>query len=47
MTFLTDGLVRAFSTQNRFMARARSFGFGAVNHCPPLKNFKIRHAMGV
>ncbi len=47
MTFLTDGIVRAFSTQSRLMARARSLGFGAVNHCTPLKNFMIRHAMGV
>lgn len=47
MTFLTDGLVRVFSTQNRLIARARSLGFGAVKTIPPLKNFMIRHAMGV
>lgn len=47
MTFLTDGLIRAFSTQSRFMARTRSFGFGAVKTITPLKNFMIRHAMGV
>ena len=46
MTLLTDGLVRVFSTQSRALARARSFGFGIVKHCTPLKHFMIRHAMG-
>ncbi len=47
MTFLTDGIVRAFSTQSRLMARARSLGFAAVKYCPPLKTLMIRHAMGI
>jgi len=47
MTFLTDGIVRAFSTQSRLMARVRSLGFGAVKNITPLKNFMIRHAAGI
>jgi 2-octaprenyl-6-methoxyphenol hydroxylase len=46
MTFLTDGLVRAFSTQSRVVARMRTLGFGAVKHVTPLRNFMIRHAAG-
>lgn len=46
MTLLTDGLVRVFSRQSRFLARMRSLGFGVVRHVPPLKHFMIRHAMG-
>lgn len=47
MTFVTDGLVRAFSTQSQTMAHIRTLGFGAVKHIRPLKNFMIRHAAGV
>jgi 2-octaprenyl-6-methoxyphenol hydroxylase len=47
MAALTDGMVRVFSNQSRFMAYARSIGFGAVKHCKPLRHFMIRHAMGV
>lgn len=46
MTFLTDGIVRAFSTQSRLVARVRSLGFAAVKNITPLKNFMIRHAAG-
>ena len=46
MTYGTDGLVRIFSTQNPLMARVRSFGFGLVRNCPPLKRMMIRHARG-
>jgi len=46
MAFLTDGLVRVFSTQSRLMARVRSLGFGAVKHITPLRNFMVRHAAG-
>lgn len=47
MTLATDGLVRVFSNPSRGLARVRSVGFGAVKHIKPLKNFMIRHAMGV
>lgn len=47
MTLATDGLVRIFSNQSRVLARVRSLGFGLVKHVTPLKNFMIRHAMGV
>jgi 2-octaprenyl-6-methoxyphenol hydroxylase len=46
MTFFTDGVVRAFSTQSRLMARARSIGFWAVKNISPLKKFMIRQATG-
>lgn len=47
MTLLTEGLVRVFSTQSRLLAPTRSIGFRIVKHCPPLKRFMIRHAMGI
>ncbi|MBY0501762.1 MAG: UbiH/UbiF/VisC/COQ6 family ubiquinone biosynthesis hydroxylase [Alphaproteobacteria bacterium] len=47
MTLLTDGLVRVFSNQSRLLAHARSVGFGLTRRCPFLKNFMIRHAMGI
>jgi 2-octaprenyl-6-methoxyphenol hydroxylase len=47
MTLLTDGLVRVFSNQSRLLAHVRSVGFSIARRCPSLKNFMIRHAMGV
>jgi len=47
MTLLTDGMVRIFSNQSRTLARSRSIGFGLAKHLTPLKQFMIRHAMGV
>lgn len=47
MTLATDGLVRVFSNQSRVLAHVRSIGFGVAKNVRPLKNFMIRHAMGV
>jgi 2-octaprenyl-6-methoxyphenol hydroxylase len=47
MTASTDILNRLFSNKNPLLGAARRMGMAAVNRTPPLKNFFMRHAMGL
>ena len=47
MLAATDGLNRLFSNNLGPARLARDLGLAAVNRCPPLKRFFVRHAMGL
>lgn len=47
MVAATDMLNRLFSNHNPFLHKARDMGLGAVERVLPLKQFFMRHAMGM
>lgn len=47
LTVVCDGLVNLFSTDLIPLKAARQAGLGIVDQIPPLKQFFMRHAMGV
>lgn len=47
LTLVTDSLNRLFSNEIGPLKLARTLGLGAVQRIPPLKNFLMRHAMGL
>jgi 2-octaprenyl-6-methoxyphenol hydroxylase len=44
---VTDGLLRLFSNDVAPLRLARDLGLSAVHNIPPVKQFLMRHAMGV
>lgn len=47
MLSATDGLNQLFSNDNKLLSFVRNAGFSAVNDWPKLRNFLMRHAMGI
>ena len=47
MVVVTDGINRLFSNNNTLLSAARKTGLATVSKIPPLKQFYMRHAMGL